>query len=91
MCFRDNPSTPLEALVSMVGYRGEERLDGYVKSGRRPQSCRYGRFSQNPPCEVYPAGDDLKLAPRNHVALLTEVVLLVVDVERHPPRWICST
>jgi hypothetical protein len=49
MCFRDNPSTPHEALLSMVGT--DERRDWVEKQDRGSdlKGARYGCFNQAPP------------------------------------------
>jgi hypothetical protein len=86
--FRDNPSAPLHALMSMVGI-DERRGRWVVKSdwAYDLKDAGYKLCNQNPPYGVFPATVDLKSPPPNRVAPLAAAGLPNVIVELQPPLW----
>jgi hypothetical protein len=84
VCFRDNPSTPLEADMSMVSTDDGRGCVGKADRGSGLKSTGYGRFNQNLHYMVVPAAVDHISAPPNRAAPLVVVLLLVASVDLHP-------
>jgi hypothetical protein len=84
VCFRDNHSTPLETLLSMVGTDEGRCLVGNSNLGSDLNDTGYGNFNQNPPYMGFPAAADLVLAPLDRATPPAAPLLLANGVEPYP-------
>jgi hypothetical protein len=91
VCFRNNQSTPQEALMSMVA--ADERRDWVGKSnwGSDLKGAGYGHFDQHPPYMFFAAAADLISGPPDRAAPLAAAALLGDGVKLHSHGFVCST
>jgi hypothetical protein len=89
--FHDNPSTPHEAILSIVGTDKRRGWVGNSDRGFDLNDIKYGSFSQYPPYKKIPVVADLRSARPNRVTPLAAAVLRAAGVELHRRGWICST